>query len=772
MPGHALPIQLTSFVGRDREVADLMALLTRARLVTLTGPGGSGKTRLASESARHWGGNVAAFVELAPIVDQALIANAVADALGTTEVPGEPLLETIVDSISSGQTLLVLDNCEHLTVGCALVVSRLLQDCPALTVLATSREPLNVSGEVVQRLQPLTPAAAATLFVERASAAEPGFADRPREPEVLQGICRQLDGLPLAIELAAPYTRFLSLKELTAQLSERFELLQARSPTAAARHQTLGALADWSYELLTAEEQRLYRRLSVFAAGCTLDALTGICFDDEQRAGGSLSPAGERRAGGGQAEAVGARSMAPLVVVQLLGSLVEKSLLITDEQEGETRYRMLETLRQHSRDKLRSAGEERDLRRRHLQWFRGLAQQAEDAWRGPHQDGWRQRIEHELENCRVALAWSRVEPDQRETALGLAAALVWPWRMNGHAGEAFDWLTILLSDAPPNLTRARGLRAAGWLAQRRAGPDAQPFLDEALSLTRTLEERPLLVAILRDLAFVRLERADPAGAQAAAQEGLVLAQAGEAIPWRYTLLRPLGLAAAALGRPEEAVTHLEDAARQARDQQDLYIASLALRDLGWLLLELGEPATARARLEECLELELPRRAMEAPTTLACLVALAVAQGDMVRAVRLAGAASRLRHTSPDGVRPLHLEHMERHLELASEALTPAQRDAAWTAGAAMSLDEAFVYALQSDGGDSVERPGGLTPRELEVARLLAGRLTNRQVAETLVISERTADRHVENILGKLHLSNRAEVAEWAAAHGLAAPTQE
>jgi len=273
-------------------------------------------------------------------------------------------------------------------------------------------------------------------------------------------------------------------------------LLRARSPTTAARHQTLRALVDWSYELLRPEEQRLYRRMSVFAGGCTLEAIEGICRDGD----------------------VTERALLPLVE-----ALVEKSFVTAEEQEGQTRYRMLETLRQHSRDKLREAGEERALRRRHLCWFRDLAEQAELGQRGAAQERWWRRLQREVENCRVALVWSRVEPELQEPGLRLAAALGRFWRYSGHAGEAFDWLTTLLSGAPPNATRASALHAAGWLALRGGEPDPQPFLDEALSLARSLGDRSIMVASLRDLATLRRRRGDPSAAQAALDEALGLA---------------------------------------------------------------------------------------------------------------------------------------------------------------------------------------------------------------------------------------------------------
>jgi len=280
VPPHDLPVELTSFIGREDEVADLTRGLASTRLLTLTGPGGAGKTRLAVEAARRFDGGRVWFVELSAIVDSALIPGAIATAAGIAEVAGETPLETLASTLSAAHGLLVLDNCEHLVGPCAVVVAHLLQACPSLRVLATSREPLNLAGEQVHRLLPLGVSEAAALFLDRAVAAEPSFTARPEEPALVDSICHRLDGLPLAIELAAPYVRLLSLKELAARLDQRFELLQSRTPTAAARHQTLRALVAWSYELLSAEEQRLYRRLSVFAGGCSFDAIEGVCRDE------------------------------------------------------------------------------------------------------------------------------------------------------------------------------------------------------------------------------------------------------------------------------------------------------------------------------------------------------------------------------------------------------------------------------------------------------------------------------------------------------------
>jgi len=736
---HNLPVQLTSFIGREGEVADLTRRLASTRLLTLTGPGGAGKTRLAIEAAGRIEGGQVWFVDLSPIVDAALIPAAIGTAAGIAEVAGEAPLETLATALAAAQALLVLDNCEHLVVPCAVAVAHLLQACPSLTVLTTSREPLNLSGEHVYRLHPLGVGEAAVLFRDRAAVAEPSFAARSKEPAQVESICSRLDGLPLAIELAAPYVRLLSLKELAARLDQRFELLQSRTPTAAARHQTLRALVDWSYELLSPEEQRLYRGLSVFAGGCSFDAIEGICSDEA----------------GAEDE-----------VLALLRGLVEKSLVLAEEQEGETRYRMLETLRQHSRDKLREAGEERELRRRHLQWFRDLAERGDRAWRGVNQDRWQRPIEHEVENCRVALVWSRIEPDQRKGGLRLAAALGSFWRRGGHASEAFDWLMSLLDGAPPDAARAKALHSAGWLAVRRGEPDPRPLLLEALSLARSLDERWTLVACLRDLAYLWLEDGDPAAAKRALDEGLALARTPDTVTERSALLRLLGRTVAATGQPQEAIAHLKEAVRLAREREDQYYAGLALRELGSLFLDTGDLVSSRICLGESLEPETRRADMI--QTLACFVGLAVAEGDMAGALRLGGAVAGLREAWPDRIASLPLALLTQRIEAASAAVSPGARIAAWSEGSAMSLHEAIDYALRrsSTDGRAAEPPGGLTPRELEIAQLLAGGLTNRQIGAALVISERTAHRHVANILGKLQLSNRTQVATWAVERGL------
>jgi len=765
--------------------------LAGTQLLTLTGPGGAGKTRLALEVARRFRAADTLFVDLSPIIDATLAPSAIATAAGIPEIQGKSPLETLTNALGSEPTLLLLDNCEHLVVACASVVESLLRVCPSLTVLATSREPLNVPGEVVRRVAALPPCDAAALFVDRATAAGPALAPSTEDAGAIASLCEQLDGLPLAIELAAACVRVLTVTEIAARLRERLNLLTSRSTTVTGRHRTLRALVDWSYERLSEPEQKLYRRLSVFADGCTFDAIAGICQGSDRTGETSPSDAGHGRgegdsqapaqvpaepvplslAGEGRGEG-DSRTPAhsPAALLPLLRGLVEKSLVLAEGQEGETRYRMLETLRQHSREKLRDAGEERVLRRRHLEWFRDLAERGQTATGGgADQFRWQGRMEREIENCRVALAWSRVEPEQRPTALRLATALRGFWRISGHAREALEWLTLLLDGAPLDAARARALEAAGWLAFQCGAPDPEPYLYEALSLARAIGERWVIAAALRDLAILWRARGDPAGALAAVEEALAQAQAPEVIPLRANIHWWRGLALDSMGRQAEAVTPLREALRLARAQRNLYDTVVVLRILGMVLIDLGELVEARVCLEESLssEARLPERVQ----TLAHFGGLLAAEGDVLRAVRVAGAVAALKGVWPDHLGAVPQQRFEQRLEAASQGLSPALRQAAWAEGEAMSLDDAIDYALRRGSGeaDTAERPGGLTSRELEVVRLLATGLTNREIAVALVISERTVHRHVENILAKLQLTSRAQAAIWAVGLGVAQP---
>ncbi len=432
-----LPIPLSSFVGREREIAQVGQLLTRSRLVTLMGAGGSGKTRLAIQVATSLMGAFregVRWVDLSSLTDEGLISHSVAQALGVRELTGEPLLETLSSYLYPREVLLVLDNCEHLVNACAQLAVSLLSAAPRVKILATSREALHISGESAWHLPtlsvpeagPLPPVAeleqyeAIRLWTERAGAVKSDFALTPRNARAVAQICQRLDGIPLAIELAAARIKVLSAEQIAAHLDDRFHLLTDGSRTALPRHQTLRALIDWDYGLLSDKERTLLRRLSVFAGGWGLEAAESVASDESE-------------------------TVARSEILDLLGRLVDKSLVEAEERVGEARYRMLETLRQYAYEKLGQAGETRLFASRHLVYLADLAEKADSKMRGGEQLAWFDRVETEHDNVRAALAWAH-EHDPR-AGLKLSSSLGRFWLLRGHLSEGSDWTHRLLSRA-------------------------------------------------------------------------------------------------------------------------------------------------------------------------------------------------------------------------------------------------------------------------------------------------------------------------------------
>ncbi|HWH43405.1 MAG TPA: AAA family ATPase [Thermoleophilaceae bacterium] len=452
---HNMAVPLSSFIGRERELAELTATLQAARLVTVTGPGGSGKTRLALEVARPLADELpggAWFVDLAPVFESGVALKAVARALGVRERPQVPLLDDVVERAGAAELLLVLDNCEHLVEECAELVTRLLERCPHLRVLVTSREPLAVPGELLRRVDPLeTPnegapleavlrSEAVMLLMDRAQAALPGFELDPAAAPLAARICRRLDGLPLAIELGAARVATLSLHDLAAHLDDRFAVLTVGARTALPRQRTLEATVEWSYGLLAEEEQLLFDRLSVFAGGWTLEAAEEVCAS---------------------------RDFDPAHVAAGLGALVEKSLVVRHELPGgRVRYRLLETLRQYAWKRLEEHGERGSVRDSHLAWALRLAEKAEPHLNGLEQGLWLDRLEDELDNLRSAIDWA-VESSDPASGLRIASIAIggfWLWR--GHVSDGERALARLLGHSVPSSDQARasGLLAAGRIA--------------------------------------------------------------------------------------------------------------------------------------------------------------------------------------------------------------------------------------------------------------------------------------------------------------------
>ena len=772
------------------------------RLLTLTGPGGVGKTRLALRVAgevRDRFPDGAWLVDLAPLADPAQVPRAVAAALRVQEAPGQPLQDGLAGALRPRRLLLVLDNCEHVVGTCARLTDALLRACPALTVLATSREALGIAGETAWRVPSLalpdpsrlgppelaTRYEAVRLFIDRAAAVQPDFDVTTANAPAVAQICTRLDGIPLAIELAAARVRMLPPEQLLGRLEDRFRLLTGGSRAALPRHQTLRAAVDWSHDLLPEPERALFARLAVFAGGWTLEA----------------------------AEAVGAGDgIEPEDVLDLLARLTDKSLVVVDAQpDGTARYRLLETLRQYAREKLAAGGAAGAVRRRHAAHFLALAEAAEPELRGPGAAAWLDRLEAEGDNLRAALEWAEAT-GEAELGLRLGAALFWFW-IRRHSEEGRARLARLLAlPAPPGptagtATRARALTAAGALARYADDNDAAHGLGGAgLALARQAGDAPAIAWATLWLGYVAYARGDDAAAASLCEESRALfAGAGDRQGTAHAL-RGLARTAARAGADALAEGHFERALalyREAGDgaggagvqlslghlahrrgdpirARELFAASLAAHReagdligcanaraaLAWLAVTQGDYGAARVAFAESLRLahrlgQRPGVARE----LRWLAIVAGAQDQWERALGLAGAVA----TDPtsSGVAWLDPPGLEQVRARAGVALGDPAAAAAWAAGRAMSLDQAVAYALEG-APEATEQPpatGPLTARQREVADLIAQGLTNRQIAERLVVSPHTVERHVEHVLNRLGLTSRTQVALWAAGRG-------
>jgi predicted ATPase/DNA-binding SARP family transcriptional activator len=632
-----LPQALTSFVGRVWEVQAVGDALSTVRLVTLTGPGGCGKTRLALEVAERqveaspdgvW------LVELAALADGALVPRAVAQVLGVEEQAGRPLRDALQDFLRPRHLMLVLDNCEHLIAACAELAAALLQSCPHLRVLATSRESLEVAGEHLywvpslgvpdpNHLPPLAQVGAyeaVQLFVQRAQARRPELALTPANVGAVVQICARLDGLPLAIELAAARVSALPIEGIAARLDDRFQLLTGGPRTALPRQQTMRATLDWSFELLSELEQVLLRRLAVFAGGCTLETAEAVCRDEDAM---------------------------ETSVLDLLSRLVHKSLVLvaaaTDgSEEAEARYRLLETVRQYSLEKLEVAGEMAAVRDRHLAWHTALGEEAVVHLRGHAQLLWLDRLEREHDNLRAALQWSVADPRRSVAALRLAGA-IWPlWALRGYAREGRRWLeqTLAAGAAAPADLRARAHHSAAELALLQ-GDYAQCQAEGALGLTAYGETGD---RVGRARVLTAMGWAEQDGVRAVALGGQSLALAREAgaplaIASALQLLGnvALGPSTLALGLAHlaRAQAYLEEGLEIARGLGDRTLLADTLTDLGQVAVERGAYESAADLLTECLALQ---QELKFPygiaVTLGRLGEVAYCLGDTARGIAL------------------------------------------------------------------------------------------------------------------------------------------
>lgn len=758
---HNLPVQLTSFVGRETEAAELQHLIGTNRLLTLVGTGGCGKTRLAL----HVAGRMRAefpdgiwFVELAPIRDGGLIAWAVAGALDLTERPRRPLVETIAIHLAGKRCLLLVDNCEHLVDGCAELAETLLRACPSLTILATSRQALNAPGESLWRVPSLSlpdqvrPAAAADwsasdavrLFVERARLGRPDFA-LDENAETVAQICRRLDGIPLALELAAVRLRAMPVWEVLARLEDRFQLLDAGAPRTVPRQQTLRGTIDWSHDLLTTAEQILFRRISVFRGGFDLPAAESVCGGD---------------------------GLEPQDVLGLVIRLVDRSLVLAEEsRQGQARYRFLETMSQYATERLRESGEEETVSERHAGYVLALVE-TDSAFGGPRQSAWLELIAGDHDNTRAALDWLiRHDPGR---ALRLAGALGWFWFLRGLAGEGRSRLEAALDAAPqPTAARARALNWAGSLARHQGDyAVALDHLNEALALARQLGDVPLVAEVLHRRGTCLYERGDYAAAQTDLETSLALCRELGDRHAAAGVLGLLGVLAHHRGDLGLARARTEESLPMHRASSDVYATSQSLAVLGRIALQQADYGLARASLLDAISL-----ARRLGNTFGLFLALEgwagldAVRGRPERALRLAAAVSVAR----DATGTMLAQHWQattaRWLEIAWTRLSAPAAEAAWEAGRRLTLEQAIDETLEDAPPALPTRRAGtaLTQRQWEIAALVAEGLTNRQIADRLIVSERTVDGHLERIRNRLGVRARAQIAAWVVEAGRIAP---
>jgi len=723
-----LPRQLTSFVGREREMREAKELISSAVLLTLTGSGGSGKTRLAlqvgADLVERFKDGVW-LVELDVLSDESMVPRAIASAVGVHEelsFMARPLSDILVDSLREKSLLLILDNCEHLLSASAETATLLLRSCPDVRILATSQERLGVAGERVYQVvalsipgpqQPPTPERlaqyeAVRLFTERAVLSQPRFTLTEANAPAVAQVVQQLEGIPLAIELAAARVKVMSVDQIAARLNERFRLLTAGPRTDAPRHQTLRAALDWSYDLLSEPEQALLRRLSVFAGSYDLEAVEAICGDQD-----------------------GAD------VLDLLSRLVEKSLVIFDEQDGSGRYRLLETVRLYGQEMLTAAGDESAVRARHRDWYLIMAERAEPALAGPEQKDWLDRLELEHDNFRVALRWSVTGEDETEPLLRLVGALWRFWEIRGHWSEGRKWLetTLVKTAGVEGPSRIKVLSGAANLAFDQGDfPRAHALGEETLALSQKLGDKQGTVVCLTLLGLEACSIENFGRARQLGSESLRLSQElGDSMGIAGGLAI-LGLVARGEGDTTKAIEHLTQSLERFRALGDRLRSSLVVLNLGLVFRERGDLEQAESLFEESLGLfkslgdrwglafsqsnlgivawsqhaheraaDLFRQSLVLrrdlkdrrgiATSLVGLAAVATMQEQFERAAVLFGAAEALRESIEVALPPFIRSDYDGLVTTVREKLPAAAFQSAWSRGRAMEQDQAIDYAL-------------------------------------------------------------------------------
>jgi predicted ATPase/DNA-binding NarL/FixJ family response regulator len=799
--GHAGE-EATAFVGRERELRELRQLAPAVRALTLCGAAGIGKTRLAIRLAADLADgfpNGAWFVELADLRQPDLVASRVASLIGVVEEPGRALSATLADALKPRRLLLVLDNCEHLIDACALLCGQLLASSAGLTVIATSREPLRVAAETVWQVPPMSMPApgqaadadligsdALRLFAERAATVRPGFVLGQVNLASAVAICRELDGLPLAIELAAAWTRVLSVEQIAERLADKFRLLSSAERTVSPRHKTLKSAIDWSHDLLSGRERVLLRRLSVFA-GWSLEMAEQVCPGP---GGGENVTAGE--------------------ILDLLTGLADKSLVIADASaDGQIRYRMLDTIREYAAERLDAAGGTAQVRARFREYAVREVEELARIGMAIVRATWADRVEtfrrfaEETSNLRQVLGWCRAGGDA-VTGLRICNAMRPVWIVQGSFAEGGKWMDAFFDLATPvpdvvlgpalvgraQLALATDPAAAGQGAKaglercRSEGLDfwtaaALNLLAEVALHAGQLDEADARAAEAQAVASASGDgfnasyglgtRATVAAFRGSLDEAGKLAEASLVIAreidqqWAVArTLLGLGDLARLTGNPARARLHYQEALAILREISARPEMARCLAGLGRIEIGLGELPVARQYLSESIELsQFTGSRIGVIRGLECFAELAVASDNAELAVQLAAAAASLRRAAS---LPEASPGRTRRVMTATAGIDQGVREQLWAAGSALTGEQAVELALSHA---EAQEPGEaeLTARELEVAAAITRGLSNRAIGDELGIASTTVARHIANIMGKLGVTSRLQIARWAAGRG-------
>jgi predicted ATPase/DNA-binding CsgD family transcriptional regulator len=765
----ALPAELTSFVGRRNELSETRRLLASGRILTLIGVGGVGKTRLALRMAaevRRTFPDGVWFVELSALQDKQLLPHTVATTLELRQVSPDPAAD-LAAYLEKKQLLVVLDNCEHLTDACAVLASKLLAAAPRLRILATSRHVLGVEGEQILSVPPLsvpdadrevlagdaTHYESVRLFLDRASAVAPGFTITERNRASVIELCRQLDGIPLAIELAAVWLRILSPAQILERLEDRFRLLTTGRPAAPARQRALDATVGWSYDLCSPSEQVMWARLSVFSGGFDLDAAEETCAGDG-------IPHNE--------------------VLNLVASLVNKSILVRHQATEHTTawYEMLEIIRQYGAERLAESDQVRTWRLRHRDHYRSVAERFGADSFSPRQGDWFVRLRRERDNLRKALEFCLEEPAEPEAALEIAAPL-WNFWFAGFLREGYRYLTRAIDLASgSSRARAHGLWAASYLAMFATDWDRHAaMLAECADIASQLGDDLLNARVKECRGHGTLYQGELPGAIEILEDARTDFQAlGDPLGEFDTLIL---LSAGTFFLDDPRVDEFSEQALALAEQHGaLSSKAYALWSVGIAQWRRRDYGRATRSLRESIRLFQPMRDLTGISFgVQALSWCAAFDSPDERAGRLLGGSQAVWRTSGAKIDETNAYSVfdGRAEEALRGALGSGRFEDAFAEGASYSFEEAVALALGEDGDadgseetggppsrPAAEKPGGLTPRELEIAELLAEGLTNKEIANRLVISQRTAETHVDRILGKLGLTSRAQVASWLA----------